>query len=433
MKVLIVSVYCPPFNFAGSLRVGRIAEHLSKLGHEVKLVAASDVTDDRSIGELKGVQVSFVDWVDVNDGPRKLAGGRKKTVSLTQSNRKYLSMKGRLLLTAAKAYRDFTNIPDGFTKWVKPASKQAAEVCREWRPDIVYASILPPSAALVAKKISSEFSVPWICELRDLWADNHYYSFSRWRKTLDNAIEKRTLKTASGFVTVSEPLAATLRAKYPGKPCEVILNGADTEAIESFAAEEPPHGSTTLNIVYTGSLYKGKRDPSMLFEAIRGLEGREQGRDIHVHFYGQDSSLYIGELAKEHDVERFVTCHGKVGYLKALNAQRNADLLLLLLWMDDSEVGVFTGKLFEYIGSKRPVVAIGPKGNVAMQLIQERNLGCAADSVSELSVFLEASLEQKQSGGIEPLGQEAIKGLTRIDQSKELEKFILKTIASTDR
>ena len=52
---------------------------------------------------------------------------------------------------------------------------------------------------------------------------------------------------------------------------------------------------------------------------------------------------------------------GHVSREKALQAQRNADLLLLLESSNEESRGVLTGKIFEYIASGRPIICIGSR------------------------------------------------------------------------
>lgn len=65
-------------------------------------------------------------------------------------------------------------------------------------------------------------------------------------------------------------------------------------------------------------------------------------------------------LAAQYALQSIVQVHDSIPYKEALRAQREADVLLLLLWNDPREKGIYTGKLFEYIGAGRPILAIGP-------------------------------------------------------------------------
>lgn len=429
LDILVLSCYAPPYNIAGSLRVGRTCEHLQEFGHQVRLISANDVINDCSIPTLCKIESWSVDWKDINEQARRLVGGRNRSLAITQSDRKFLTPKQKMLWYASRVYRNATNIPDMFRGWIGPAFDLASREVERRKPDLIYTSILPASAAIVASRLSKKYNIPWVCEFRDLWVGNHYYSFSSWRKVLDGYIQKRAIASSSALVTVSEPLASDLKTAFPNKRCVVILNGADTDYLDQIPLETASQTDKLL-IVYTGTLYKGKRDPRALFQALSMLDPSLRDR-ISIEFYGDDAPLYIDELAKEFGIQSNVFCFGKVDYKTALIRQQQADLLLLLLWLDESEKGVFTGKLFEYIASKRPIIAIGLDGNVAVELVRERKIGLATSDPLVLRDGLIDFLNRKKlNGGIAELDDTALQGLTRKDQNRKLESLLIDIVTN---
>ena len=71
-----------------------------------------------------------------------------------------------------------------------------------------------------------------------------------------------------------------------------------------------------------------------------------------------------------------------------LKLQARSDILLLLTWNDPQEKGVFTGKLFEYIGSAKPILSIGAVDDVASNLIRDHNFGLASNKIKEIVAFV---------------------------------------------
>jgi hypothetical protein len=68
--------------------------------------------------------------------------------------------------------------------------------------------------------------------------------------------------------------------------------------------------------------------------------------------------------------------HGFVPYRESINVQHAADVLLFLDWTDAQAEGMLTGKLFEYLGSRRPILALGVrKDSEAARLIEEARCG----------------------------------------------------------
>jgi hypothetical protein len=129
--------------------------------------------------------------------------------------------------------------------------------------------------------------------------------------------------------------------------------------------------SEVIRFVYTGAVYSGKRDPSPLFEALE--QNEDIRKSIHVDFYGNDLG-YIDFLVKKYNLFDCVHINGSVSREAALKYQQEASVLLLLTWDNPKEKGVLTGKLFEYIGSSKPILLIGALKDEASKLITDKVL-----------------------------------------------------------
>ncbi|NQE44520.1 hypothetical protein C5S31_00680, partial [ANME-1 cluster archaeon GoMg2] len=143
--------------------------------------------------------------------------------------------------------------------------------------------------------------------------------------------------------------------------------------------------SDKFSIVYTGNLYRGKRDPEPLLKAIQKLilEGIIEPDEVVIDFYGYDEGWL------ERDVERYglqdiVRVHGVIPREEALKKQREAQILLLLTWNDPTERGVYTGKVFEYLAARRPILSMGISGGVVEDLLKETNAGVHTSSQEEI-------------------------------------------------
>jgi hypothetical protein len=240
------------------------------------------------------------------------------------------------------------------------------------------------------------------------------------------AIERRVMRSASAIVAVSEPMTAYL-ADLHGKPSATIMNGYDpadfAKAPDCPALFDPGK----ITIVYTGIIYAGRRDPAVLFEALRRM-GPERQR-FEVRFYGpaQDGVAAAAAKAGVADVVRILP---PVPYLEALGIQRAADALLQLLWDSPLERGVLTGKLFEYTGAGRPILSLGCLDGAAAGLVRERRLGLATTDADEVATFLNDLARRKAATGTTRLaaGDAAHPGstesLTRVAQFEALELFL---------
>ena len=170
-----------------------------------------------------------------------------------------------------------------------------------------------------------------------------------------------------------------------------------------------------FKIVYTGVLYKGKRDPAQLFEVIRDLceSGHINRADVKIDFFGYPSfgryECWLEEDITKNHLEDVVTLHSKVPRDAAIREQRKAQMLLLLTWDNSKEDGVYTGKLFEYLAARRPILSLGyTGGGVIKDLLMQTQAGVHVGNIEELKVaVLTAYHEFKESGAVQYRGIDA--------------------------
>lgn len=117
-----------------------------------------------------------------------------------------------------------------------------------------------------------------------------------------------------------------------------------------------------MRIVHTGMIYEGHRDPTPLLDVLSKLylKGDIDAGDVTIDFYGERVDL-AKRLAGRADYAPFIRLMGHVSREKALIAQREAGLLLLLESPAAEARGVLTGKLFEYIAAGRPILCVGSR------------------------------------------------------------------------
>src|SRR5205823_6427111 len=123
-----------------------------------------------------------------------------------------------------RQYYGLMHIPDIRAEWIKTAVPAGRRLIAEWRPDIIFASAPPWTGLIVASRLARAFGIPWVADFRDLWVDNPYYGEAGWRRPVDAALERLTLRNAAALVTVSPIWAEQLQRRH-GKAAEVVYNG----------------------------------------------------------------------------------------------------------------------------------------------------------------------------------------------------------------
>jgi glycosyltransferase involved in cell wall biosynthesis len=199
-----------------------------------------------------------------------------------------------------------------------------------------------------------------------------------------------------------------LQERYPSQTVFTITNGFDPE---HFAFVRRPL-TAKFTITYAGLLYQGRRDPGLLFEVLRELfdEKIMSPNDVQVRFYGR-SEPWVTTLLRQYRLEEVVAVHGVVTRDEAVHRQAESQILLMLGWADPRETGQHSGKLFEYLGAARPILAIGGSRSVLTDTLNETGAGTHAFSKAEVRTFLiDAYGEFKGKGFVSYHGREAVIG-----------------------
>jgi glycosyltransferase involved in cell wall biosynthesis len=186
-------------------------------------------------------------------------------------------------------------------------------------------------------------------------------------------------------------------SQFHGKHTDVIPSGFDPD---DYSAPVPL--TTKFTITYTGNLYQGRRDPSELFKALRLLRQEDESLvgNLEVRFVGYNSRDVVGKLVEEHFLGDTVKFLQQVPFKESVKLQRESTALLLLSWNDPRDEGTYSGKLFEYLGAGRPILAtsVYEDGSIA-KLLSETGSGITANEAATIKDILKVwLLEFRQEG-----------------------------------
>jgi len=317
-------------------------------------------------------------------------------------------------------------VPDREVFWVGTLLRHSRDL-GNWAPDVIVVSGPPFSAWFVAQRIARRRGIPWVADYRDLWTVSSYYVLGPVRRRVDRALESHLLRTASLVTTVSQPLADQMRAVF-GVRSEVVLNGYDPMDLGALTPVSNPQSGLPLRIVYTGEV-TADSEPLFMALASMGL-GPDQ---VVVECHG-DTVRLIEEAARCHGVEGLVRCGPRLPHIESMALQQRADVLLLLLRNRPGDRGVYSGKVFEYLGSRRPILMLGFSGGVAAELVRSRDAGVIANDPNDIAAAVRRWLVLKADIGVVPLLSESVcAGLTRQEQSERLRLLCMSLIRNRNQ
>lgn len=378
LRILIVSHPFPPMNAIGSHRPYGWARAWRDMGHDVEVLTARKYAFDGATDlqrDLAGMRVHEVPYMAGGAAPHPPAGVPASVHRWEWL--KTLTRRARLSLATF-----------GEPRWLayRPMLRKGLALARERPFDFIIATTPPDVAVMVARSLSRSTGTPWVADFRDLWFRDLLLYRSRLAAAMSGPLNRWLVSDASVLVCISRGLQKRLSA-YLGREVIVSHNGF-LEEDHKGARALPGDGRTHL--AYTGRVYPGKQDPAPLFRALARLRGEVPGlrNRLAVDFYGFDDPA-LRRMIGQHGVEDCVRLHGFVPYRECMAVQRAAHALLFLDWTDLAGEGMLTGKLLEYLGSRRPILAVGPRtDSEAARLISDTGAGTTLTSEEDIVEYL---------------------------------------------
>lgn len=398
--LLIVSLF-PPDQHVASLRWARLGRVLSERGYEFDIVAGDNARLGVAQSDVSVFECNSLIRVKYPLNPTTLVVMLKKRLGTLQppaaalrsvdfisppgsraSNglRKKLRRLRKFLLTLSV-------FPSFSAGWGRRAKTAGAALIKKRDIDLVIASHPYVGCLYAGRAIAEEAAIPWIADLRDPWANDHQSLFLRTpilHRVLQR-MERRILASAAAVVTINRQLGKLLCVE--GGRVTIIPNSFDPA--EAPSPKTPGSRlSNIVNIVYTGTLLE-KLQYQILIDAFVQNIAEGVTLPVRIHYYGASSALLFSAARRSGLSLDYFEDHGLVSHQDVLKVMSEADLLVLFGWRGQSGECVVTGKIFDYLCSKTPIIAVGAASGTAMSdVFQETGGGKALSSVEDTIRFL---------------------------------------------
>jgi len=277
-------------------------------------------------------------------------------------------------------------IPDGEVLWMKNAVKTCLERIEAGDINVLYTTSYPYSDHLFGLEVKKRYpDLFWLADFRDEWTNNPYlidkpHRPSRMKK--EREMEKEVLEQADVLVTNTPIMKENFVKLNPGLDLEtkmhVIPNGFDTEDFDGLGQEKIKNPQFT--ITYTGALY-GRRKPDLFLEAVGNLVrvGKIKKEKIRIRFIGSFKHEVLNNLINKNGLEGSVDTIGYMEHGECLKNMMSSDAMLLLEGGGPGSEAFYTGKIFEYIQTDNPILAVIPKNGAAAMLVRDTRTGIVCD------------------------------------------------------
>lgn len=369
-RILVVTYYYPPDTSIGGRRWHAMARYLREFGHEVTVLTTKAWGTDDADGH------------HVVRAPDLVTSARLRTLL----GRPELPRQGWTpsVQKAPPSILADGVVPDAYlATWALRAGFVARRLVKERNIECLVTSG-PPHSVHVLGLLLGKKRPAWIADFRDGWRFESLRDHwpIRVQESADGWMERRVASTASITVGVTRPIADDLESRL-GANAALVPNGWDPGMAPGIRDVIPRLDPRFVNLVHTGTLSEAGRDPSVLFEALQ---------DIHKSTLPDAARIRLVLAGRLSEADRVLLSKAPpnvvhIGHLtptETIALQREATALLLLTMAGRRSEA--TGKLFEYLASGRPIVALAAQ-NEAARIVAETGTGISVAPDDRAGIF----------------------------------------------
>ena len=411
--VLIVAYYFPPMGLSGVQRTLKFVKYLPQFGWAPTVLTVTPTgyyaQDYSLLDEVHHPQIR-IERVGSLDPNRFF---RKKGVVKMPSER------WRKILTYAS---DMLFIPDNKIGWKPKAVKAAAALFAKTNFDVIYATAPPFTGFLIGAELAARFHKPLVLDYRDPWHEYPYkYYPTPLHKWWNHRLEKHVLRSASRIITTNRRVKELIlkRFKFLGyQDITIMPQGFDPADFQTHPA--PVKRSDRMRITHAGIFY-GDRTPRYLFEALQKLFKEQPGLRNHIEvcIVGNFQDEFVA-MVKSMDLEENVTMTGYLDHPHCVQTLIASDVLWIMLNNDSQS----PGKLYEYLGARKTILASVPEGFIRQTLLEAGgNVIVDPTDVDAHAAAISRLYEDYKKKALPRPKEEIVQRFDRIELTRELAKI----------
>jgi glycosyltransferase involved in cell wall biosynthesis len=386
-KLLIISYLFPPMGGIAVQRALSMAKYLPECGFDVHVLhaanAAAPVHDPGLLKHVPGeVTIHSALTLEVPFALRHWIwsiAGSKKSVSHWGVEPAPKAAKPSLPMRIAQRVL----CPEPEVLWAPFATRAARRIIKRYGIECVLVTAPPFSAFLIGNALKTNIpGLKYIADFRDEWLtfyiNNNDFQNNAFTRRRAAQIERQTVEAADLVIAVTESSLDEISSRYPDQPHEkfhCISNGFDPDAFSHFRPRE--HEGDGVLVTHVGTIYKNAT-PAYYFDALARLPEPIRS-SFQTRFIGR---LVDSERAALEAQGPSVQALGFMPQAEALRYMEDTDFLLLTMTDPIS----MPGKLYEYLATGKPILAVSPPGSEVDRLIRRTGAGWCADPARPGSV-----------------------------------------------
>lgn len=422
-KALIITYYWPPAGGPGVQRWLKFVKYLPDFDiHPVVYIPQNPsypIIDISLVSEIPNEATIISQPIKE---PYRLAGFLSPKISKSISSGVIPeSIKQSLIEKLMLYVRGNYFIPDARKAWVAPSVSYLSEYIQEENIQTIITTGPPHSLHLIGMQLKEQLDIKWLADFRDPWTSIGYHKKLKLTRSSMNKheeMERKVLESADCIIVTSENTKKEFVEKT-GQSVVVITNGYDEHHLPQT------HKDDKFSISHIGSLLS-ERSPKNLWMVFNELihENKEFEAHFQLKLIGVVSEVVLNEINTS-GLENYVNVVGYINHNEALMQQKQSQLLLLVEIDSEGTKTIIPGKLFEYMVSETPILAIGPRDSDVERIIKATNTGhyFYYDAHEQLKSQILTYFEAYKSNSLstQPIG---LKPYSRRELTKTLSELI---------
>lgn len=383
-SVLVIAYYFPPSGGPGVQRVLKHIQYLREFGWNPIVLTVSNgdfpARDESLLEKIPSdIIVERTHIYEPYDLYRLLMG-HKKGIAIDVNVIKKDNQKRTFKEQFAEFIRATFFIPDARIGWLPTAIPKAMELIKKHNVCAIYNSSPPYTTSLIARALKRKTGLQWVVGFRDPWT-GFISSPKRWflPAWIDKRMEYSVFKEADAVECAWKGIIKDIRYKFPSLPIEKFFhvpNGYDSsDYLLPEQIDQTLYNRDKFIMTYTGSMY-GRRNPAALFLALESLieKGLIKKESLLLRFIGRFGNE-IHDMFQSSSLKDSIEIIGYIPHEKSISYVQVSDVLLLIVDESKESEEIVPGKVYEYIGSMKPVLAIAPEQGAIADLIKETQAG----------------------------------------------------------
>lgn len=427
-KVLIITYYWIPSGGAGVQRWVKFAKYLPTYGF-APVIYTPDNPEYPSIDHsfekdiptsVKVIKTKIWEPYDIY---RRLLGKKGEKINAGFiSEKKKAGWKERLSIWIRGNFL----IPDPRKFWVKPSVCYLQNYLKKNNIETIITTGPPHSMHLIGMQLKKKLPhLRWIADFRDPWTKIDFYNDLQLTPMADrrhHRLEKKVVSTADHIIVVSSEMYHDFKKLQP-HDISLITNGYDTD---DMPTERPPLDEK-FTLSHIGTL-NATRNPHTLWEVLSELvkEDTQFAQSLQIELIGK-VDFSVLDTIRQLGLTPYLRIIDYLPHSDAIKRQQSTQLLLLLINRVASAKGILTGKLFEYMASQRPIIAIAPTDSDVAQVLHETQTGVVAgfDDKKETKKIVQHYFEQYKNGTL-TVQRQNVEKYTRKQLTQKLTEILQK-------